>query len=158
MVYLLSVCFQLLLKELLPLVPPWNIRNLFCLGVCIGRCIEFFDVSVVLPIEIFVDNKGDIFLAENPIVKRTKHVDTKYHFIRDYVKDGTFLIKFVNSEENLGDVFTKNPSVKSYEELSHEYVTRIENTKKGEDVGNQVPSRLFWTQYVLFNKRSRCSK
>lgn len=92
--------------------------------------IEFFDISVVLPIEIFFDNKGYIFLEENPIVKRTKHVDTKYHFIHEYVKDGTFLIMFVKSEENMGGVFTKNPSVKSYEELSHEYVTRIENTKR----------------------------
>ena len=51
---------------------------------------------------------GAIFLATNYTGKRTRHIDAKYHFIRDYVEDGTVKIQFVKTEENLADIFTKN--------------------------------------------------
>jgi len=39
-------------------------------------------VKVQLPIHVHVDNNGAIFLAENQNSSdRTKHVDTRYHFV-----------------------------------------------------------------------------
>ena len=35
-------------------------------------------------------------------------MDTRYHFIREYVEDGVVLVVFVASEENKADPFTKN--------------------------------------------------
>ena len=39
---------------------------------------------------------------------RTKHIDVRYHFIREYIVDGTVKILFVPSEINDTDIFTKN--------------------------------------------------
>jgi hypothetical protein len=66
-------------------------------------------IEVELPIRVNVDNIGAIFLAENQNSSdRTKHVDIRYHFIRQYIKEGTILIEFVRSSENDSDIFTKN--------------------------------------------------
>ena len=40
--------------------------------------------------------------------QRTKHVDVRYHFVREFVEDGIVKVKFVRSEDNKADVFTKN--------------------------------------------------
>jgi hypothetical protein len=56
-----------------------------------------------------VDNVGCIFLAKNKTSgERTKHIDMKYHFIRKQVENGLVEIKFVRSEDNVADIFTKN--------------------------------------------------
>ena len=54
--------------------------------------LEFMKVKIQLPIKVHVDNKGAIFISQNPTVKRTKHIDTRYHFIRQYIKDGVIEI------------------------------------------------------------------
>jgi hypothetical protein len=38
----------------------------------------------------------------------TWHVDTRYHFVREFIKDGVIKIEFVRSVENDSDLFTKN--------------------------------------------------
>ena len=54
------------------------------------------------------DNQGTIALAKNPIKQqRTKHVDIKYHFIRDEICKGSVSMSYIPSEENLADIFTK---------------------------------------------------
>ena len=41
------------------------------------------------PVTIFVDNQGIIALSKNPVHhNRSKHIDIKYHFITENVKDG----------------------------------------------------------------------
>jgi hypothetical protein len=55
------------------------------------------------------DNQGAIFIASNPITeKRTKHMDIRYHFIREVVDSGKVKLLFVSSEENPADMLTKN--------------------------------------------------
>ena len=40
---------------------------------------------------------------------RTKHIDVRYHFIREYIVDGTVVeIIFVPSKNIDADIFTKN--------------------------------------------------
>jgi len=53
-------------------------------------------IEVELPIHVNVDNIRAIFLAENQNSSdRTKHVDIRYHFICQYIKDGTIMVEFV---------------------------------------------------------------
>ena len=66
-------------------------------------------IEVKLPIVIRVDNIGAIFMSNNVTVSpRTKHVDVRYHFVREFVYDGFIKIIFVRSEENDADLFNKN--------------------------------------------------
>ena len=59
-------------------------------------------------IPIFCDNTSAIDITKNPIQhSRTKHIDIKYHFIREHVMNGTVELYFVPSEKQLADIFTK---------------------------------------------------
>ena len=57
-----------------------------------------------------MDNKGAIFIANNPVTKRTKNIHVRYLLVREYVKDGVIMIQFVRSEDNDSDIMTKNTS------------------------------------------------
>jgi len=66
-------------------------------------------IEVELPVIVRVDNVGAIFMAENVSTSpRTKHVDVRYHFVREFVEDGFIKIIFVRTKDNTADVFTKN--------------------------------------------------
>jgi hypothetical protein len=46
-------------------------------------------------------NIGAIFMAENPSSGvRTRHIDTRYHFIREHVEDSFIKIIFIMKNEN----------------------------------------------------------
>ena len=66
--------------------------------------------------KVFVDNVGAIFLDKNKAVSdRTKHIDMRYHFVREFIEDGVVKVVFVRSEDNDADLFTKNVSSDIYE-------------------------------------------
>ncbi|CAL0315968.1 unnamed protein product [Lupinus luteus] len=57
---------------------------------------------------LFVDNKSTINLAKNPISHgRSKHIETKYHFLRDQVEKGKLSMEFCRSEDQQADILTK---------------------------------------------------
>jgi hypothetical protein len=73
------------------------------------QLLDSMEIYVEMPIQVKVDNVGAIFLANNKAVSdRTKHVDVRHHFVREYIEDGVVKIIFVKSEENDADIFTKN--------------------------------------------------
>jgi hypothetical protein len=53
---------------------------------------------------------------------RTKHVDTRYHFVREYVEDGFIRIVFVRTVDNVSDSFTKNVTGDIYDVHVKEFV------------------------------------
>jgi hypothetical protein len=61
------------------------------------------------PIPLYGDNQGSIFLASIPVQeKRIKHIDLRYHFIRDVVRLKQVELFFIEGAENPADMFTKN--------------------------------------------------
>ena len=57
---------------------------------------------------IYVDNKSAIELAKNPVYhERSKHIDTRFHYIREHVKNKEIEVKFVKSQDQIADIFTK---------------------------------------------------
>ena len=59
-------------------------------------------------IKIFVDNDAAISVTDNPLSSgRTKHIDVRFHFIRELVRSKTILVKYVPSSEQRADVLTK---------------------------------------------------
>ncbi|KAH9657526.1 hypothetical protein KPL70_023114 [Citrus sinensis] len=58
--------------------------------------------------EICVDNKLAIALSKNPVFHdRSKHIDTRYHFIRECIARKEVQIKYVKSQDQAADIFTK---------------------------------------------------
>jgi hypothetical protein len=57
---------------------------------------------------IRVDNKSAIELAKNPVHhERSKHIDVRFHFIREYVKNDDVEMTHVASRDQVTDTFTK---------------------------------------------------
>ena len=60
------------------------------------------------PTFIFCDNNFAIQLSKHNVFHRKrKHIDTRYHFIRELVNDGQISLLFCGSKEQLADMFTK---------------------------------------------------
>ena len=59
-------------------------------------------------VKLMVDNQSAITLSKNPVHhNRTKHIDTRYHFIRQCIEDKNIEITFIRTEDQLADIFTK---------------------------------------------------
>ena len=59
-------------------------------------------------VPICSDNNGAIFIGSNPIQeRRIKHIDVRYHYIRECVENGDVEILRVDTEDNTADMFTK---------------------------------------------------
>ena len=71
------------------------------------------EVKIHCPEKILIygDNLGAIHLVKNPIYhSRSKHIDIKYHHIRNVFSEGLIDLQYCNSNSNISDVFTKNLS------------------------------------------------
>ena len=67
----------------------------------IVQLLQTMNIEVELPITVYVDNVGAIWLSNNRTTSdRTKHIDIRTSFIKKYQEDGKIIIKFVKSEEN----------------------------------------------------------
>ena len=60
------------------------------------------------PTTIHEDNQGTIAMSKNPIShKQTKHIDIKFHFVREKIQDKTIELKYCPTHEMVADIFTK---------------------------------------------------
>jgi hypothetical protein len=54
------------------------------------------------------DNTSAISVAKNPVFyKRMRHLERRHHFLRDYVEKGDIKIRYIDTERQLADIFTK---------------------------------------------------
>nr|GEV17901.1 copia protein [Tanacetum cinerariifolium] len=60
-------------------------------------------------IPMYCDSKAAIAISYNPVQhSRTKHIDVRYHFIKEKVEKGIVELFFVGTEYQLADLFTKS--------------------------------------------------
>eukprot|EP00253_Pinus_taeda_P034361 PITA_34361 len=83
-----------------------------CLASCeaIWLCKMLFGLfgQALRPSVIYCDNKSCIKLTENAIFHdRAKHIEIKYHFIRDYVQKGVVKLEYISTNEQVANIFTK---------------------------------------------------
>ncbi|KAI3748889.1 hypothetical protein L6452_12302 [Arctium lappa] len=59
-------------------------------------------------IPIYCDSTSAIAIANNPVLhSKTKHIEIRYHFIRDHVMNGDIELHFIPTDFQLADIFTK---------------------------------------------------
>ncbi|KAJ9546726.1 hypothetical protein OSB04_019269 [Centaurea solstitialis] len=59
-------------------------------------------------VPIYCDSESAIAITSNPVQhSKTKHIDIRYHFIKDDVEKGNIEMFFVNTDFQLDDLFTK---------------------------------------------------
>lgn len=66
------------------------------------------DVKNVCPVKLYCDNQSAILNASTDSVKRLKHVDIRYHFIKDLITNKKIDIQYVSTCEQLADMLTKS--------------------------------------------------
>ena len=98
--------------------------------------LEFLCAKREYPIIIRVDNIGTINLAKNQVLSNmTKHIRIRYHFVREYIKDGIIKIIFVRSKDNDADIFTKNLPKELFNKQRESVMERDENGKQELSLG-----------------------
>jgi len=85
-----------------------------------GLWIRMFTTSLgyppPLPITLLGDNQGSLDLSNaDSTSSRSKHIDIKYHFIRQHVEEGVFATEWVPTAQMTADIFTKPLSVALHE-------------------------------------------
>jgi hypothetical protein len=59
-------------------------------------------------VKLLIDNKSAIALSKNPVHhERSKHIDTRFHFIRECIAEGKIDVDHVSTEGQLADILTK---------------------------------------------------
>jgi hypothetical protein len=73
-------------------------------------------------VPLLCDNESVIRMADNPVEhSRTKHIDIRYHFLRDHQQRGiSRYIAYVSTKEQLADIFTKPLDEKIFCKLRNE--------------------------------------
>jgi GTP cyclohydrolase III len=65
-----------------------------------------------------IDNQSTIELSKNLVfLDRSKHIDTKYDFIRQCVEEGRVRVEHIDTNQQLADILTKSHEYDCYIEL-----------------------------------------
>lgn len=79
-----------------------------CQGVWLSRLISEMLGRPQAKFKLFVDNQAAIALSKNPVHHdRSKHIDIKYHYIRDCVEKGQVEVDHIRTREQIADALTK---------------------------------------------------
>ena len=73
------------------------------------------------PTVILEDNQGAIAIAKNPVNhSRTKHIDIRYHYIRECVQNGQIQVQYCPTFDMKADILTKPLTRQRFEYLRRE--------------------------------------
>jgi hypothetical protein len=72
-------------------------------------------------VPLLCDNESAISMTNNPVEhNRIKHIDIRYHFLRDHQQRGDIEIAYVSTKEQIADIFTKPLDEKTFIKLRNE--------------------------------------
>lgn len=71
-----------------------------------------------MTVTLFMDNQSAIRLVKNPeFHKRSKHIDIRYHFIREKYEENLFKLEYISTNNMLADIFTKALPAPKFNEM-----------------------------------------
>jgi hypothetical protein len=80
-----------------------------CQAVWLNRLLDDIAGAKAQKPILKMDNQSAIALSRNPVLHdRSKHIDTKFHFIRECVEHGRICLDYVKTQEQLADILTKS--------------------------------------------------
>jgi hypothetical protein len=83
--------------------------------------------EIKLPIKIYIDNLSAIYIAQHDVQHdRTKHIDIKYHFIKQYVEEKIIELEWISTEKQLADIFTKALGKNLFTKFRNKLMKRID--------------------------------
>nr|KYP63658.1 Copia protein [Cajanus cajan] len=89
-----------------------------CQILWLESLLEELKIEYKKPIQLFVNKKSPISLAKNPIAHgRNKHIETKFHFLRDQVSKEKLKLVYCCTELQVANVFTKPLKAERFKKL-----------------------------------------
>ncbi|CAM8981023.1 unnamed protein product [Rhodiola kirilowii] len=89
-----------------------------CQAVWLRRILGELKFPQVEATAIYCDNNSAIKLSKNPVLHgRSKHIDVRYHFLRDLTKDGIVELMHCKSEDQIADILTKPLKIATFVKL-----------------------------------------
>eukprot|EP00253_Pinus_taeda_P015873 PITA_15873 len=89
-----------------------------CQAVWMRRMLRSLGQEQTKGTVIYCDNNSAIALSKNSVFhKRTKHIDTRFHYIREFVSNGEIVLVHCRTQEQVVDILTKPLGQKSFEFL-----------------------------------------
>ncbi|KAL9235087.1 hypothetical protein vseg_009883 [Gypsophila vaccaria] len=93
-------------------------------ALCACQCIWLRQVLKHIKVDeknetvIMCDNNSTIQLSKNPVLHgKSKHIDVKFHFLRDLVNDEVVRLSYCTSEDQIADIMTKPLKLEQFEKL-----------------------------------------
>jgi hypothetical protein len=67
---------------------------------------------------LMCDNTSAISVAKNPVLrKKIRHVERRHHFLRGHVEKGDIEMRYIDTESQLVDIFTKSLNSSRFADL-----------------------------------------
>lgn len=89
-----------------------------CQGVWLARLLAELKGEEADAVTLNVDNQSAIQLSKNPVFHdRSKHIETRYHYIRECIEEDRVKIEFVSTNDQLADILTKSLGRDRFNEL-----------------------------------------
>jgi hypothetical protein len=89
-----------------------------CQGVWLRRLLADLAKKKVQKVSLKIDNQAAISLCKNPVHhERSKHIDTRFHYIRECIEEGMIEVQHVNTNDQLADILTKSLGKQKFIEM-----------------------------------------
>jgi hypothetical protein len=80
-----------------------------CQAVWLSRLLGEVIGTEPKKVKLLIDNKSAIALSRNPVHhERSKHIDIRFHFIRECIEEGKVEVDHIQTEKQLADILTKS--------------------------------------------------
>jgi hypothetical protein len=108
-----------------------------CQGLWLRNMVSDLLGEKIQKVKILVDNESAIALMKNPVFhKRSKHIDTKYHFIRECVEREMICVDHVSGKQQKADTLTKALPLIKFAEMR--MLLGIEDMKKEVNIEGEI--------------------
>ena len=103
-----------------------------CQGVWLARLLAELKGKESSAISLKIDNQSAFQLSKNPVFyDRSKHIDVRYHYIRECIEEDRVKVESIGTAEQLADILTKALGQDRFCELrSRIGVINVENLRK----------------------------
>ncbi|CAL9003639.1 unnamed protein product [Prunus brigantina] len=86
--------------------------------VWLRRILSCLNLRQIGPTVVYCDNVSTIKLSKNPVMHgRSKHIDVRFHFLRNLVKDEVVELLQCSTQEQVADVMTKPLKLEVFQKL-----------------------------------------
>lgn len=86
-----------------------------CQAIWTESLLKELKVTIIKPLVLQLDNRPIINFARNHVLHgRSKHIEAKFHFLRQQMTQEKLEVRHCSSESQMADIFTKGLKVDNF--------------------------------------------